>query len=179
MRMRLKQIHTDWPQVSMRKRFTCCCPSCGYSPWSSCLSTVFFRTPLNPLPFLLPTFKNFQLELLYFVLVLNLSNSLCRALYAPSGVSPAFVPRQQPTLVMLADKHTRKYLFVVRPFRPCSQRSSRPRRPCKDSFVVNNDETISKHKWTPGPQAGQREQFQTISPVHPPPRPPSDGNFTP
>ncbi|MBW0530259.1 hypothetical protein O181_069974 [Austropuccinia psidii MF-1] len=31
----------------------------------------------------------------------------CRALYALRGVSPAFVPQQQPTLVMLSDKHTR------------------------------------------------------------------------
>ncbi|MBW0569945.1 hypothetical protein O181_109660, partial [Austropuccinia psidii MF-1] len=64
--------------------------------------------------------------------------------------------------------------------------SSHPRHPRKDSFVVNNDETISKRKWTPGPQAGQREQLWTISPVPssinlstPPPRPPSNGHFTP
>ncbi|MBW0502466.1 hypothetical protein O181_042181, partial [Austropuccinia psidii MF-1] len=31
----------------------------------------------------------------------------CHALYALSGVSPAFAPQQQPTLLMLADKHTR------------------------------------------------------------------------
>ncbi|MBW0571518.1 hypothetical protein O181_111233 [Austropuccinia psidii MF-1] len=31
----------------------------------------------------------------------------CRALYSPSGVSPAFVPRQRLMLVMLADKRTR------------------------------------------------------------------------
>ncbi|MBW0577985.1 hypothetical protein O181_117700, partial [Austropuccinia psidii MF-1] len=78
-------------------------------------------------------------------------------------VSPASVPRQQPTLVMLADKHTRN-----------------------DSFVVDDYEAISKREWTPGPQAGRQEQFWTISPVPssidlstPPPRPPSDGHFTP
>ncbi|MBW0585686.1 hypothetical protein O181_125401 [Austropuccinia psidii MF-1] len=59
----------------------------------------------------------------------------------------------------------KKCLFVVRPFRPRSQRSSHPRGPCKDSFVVDDDETISECKWTPGPQAGRREQFRTISPV--------------
>ncbi|MBW0551964.1 hypothetical protein O181_091679 [Austropuccinia psidii MF-1] len=59
----------------------------------------------------------------------------------------------------------KKCSFIVRPFRPCGQRSSRPRRPCEDSFVVNDDETISKSQWTPGPQAGQRERFRTISPV--------------
>ncbi|MBW0566245.1 hypothetical protein O181_105960 [Austropuccinia psidii MF-1] len=62
-------------------------------------------------------------------------------------------------------KAHKKCLFVVRPFRPRGQRSSRPRHPCEDSFVVNDDETISKRKWTPGPQAGQRERFRTISPV--------------
>ncbi|MBW0504324.1 hypothetical protein O181_044039 [Austropuccinia psidii MF-1] len=80
----------------------------------------------------------------------------------------------------------KKCLFIVCPFQPRSQRSSRPRRPCKDFFVVNDDETISKCKWTPEPQTGQREQFRTNSPVlssidfsTPPPRPPSDGHFTP
>ncbi|MBW0560842.1 hypothetical protein O181_100557 [Austropuccinia psidii MF-1] len=80
----------------------------------------------------------------------------------------------------------KKYSFIVRPFRPQGQRSSRPRRPCEDSFMVDNDETISEHEWTPGPQAGRREQFWTISPVPssinlstPPPRLPSNGHFTP
>ncbi|MBW0594000.1 hypothetical protein O181_133715 [Austropuccinia psidii MF-1] len=80
----------------------------------------------------------------------------------------------------------KKCLVVVRPFQPRSQRSSHPRRACKDSFVVNNDETISKRKWTQGPQAGLQEQFRMISPVPssinfstPPPRPPSNGHFTP
>ncbi|MBW0554500.1 hypothetical protein O181_094215 [Austropuccinia psidii MF-1] len=39
----------------------------------------------------------------------------CRAFYAPSGVSPAFVPRRQPTLVMLADKHTRNVCLLSAP----------------------------------------------------------------
>ncbi|MBW0553459.1 hypothetical protein O181_093174 [Austropuccinia psidii MF-1] len=80
----------------------------------------------------------------------------------------------------------KKCFFIVRPFRPHGQRSSCPRHPCKDSFVVNDDETISERKWTPGPQAARWEQFRTISPVPsstnvstPPPRPPSDGHFTP
>ncbi|MBW0553404.1 hypothetical protein O181_093119 [Austropuccinia psidii MF-1] len=80
----------------------------------------------------------------------------------------------------------KKFLFIVRPFRPRGQRSSHPRRPHEDSFVVNNDETISEREWTQGPQAGQWEQFRTISPVPssidlptPPPRPPSNGHFTP
>ncbi|MBW0551042.1 hypothetical protein O181_090757 [Austropuccinia psidii MF-1] len=58
-----------------------------------------------------------------------------------------------------------KCSFVVRPFRPRGQRSSHPRRPCEDSFVVNDDETISERKCTLGPQAGQQEQFGMISPV--------------
>ncbi|MBW0553749.1 hypothetical protein O181_093464 [Austropuccinia psidii MF-1] len=80
----------------------------------------------------------------------------------------------------------KKCSFVVRPFQPQGQRSSCPRRPHEDSFVVDNDEMISEGKWTPGPQAGQRKRFRTISPVPssinlstPPPRPPSDGHFTP
>ncbi|MBW0584180.1 hypothetical protein O181_123895, partial [Austropuccinia psidii MF-1] len=83
-------------------------------------------------------------------------------------------------------KAQKKCLFVVLPFRPRGQRSSRPRCPCKDSFVVDDDETISERKWTPGLQAGRWEQFRTISPVPssinlstPPPRSPSDGHFTP
>ncbi|MBW0552666.1 hypothetical protein O181_092381 [Austropuccinia psidii MF-1] len=68
-------------------------------------------------------------------------------------------------------KAHKKCLFVVRPFQPCGQRSSHPRFPRKDSFVVNNDETMSQRKWSPGPQAGQQERFRTISPV---PSKPSD-----
>ncbi|MBW0512734.1 hypothetical protein O181_052449 [Austropuccinia psidii MF-1] len=80
----------------------------------------------------------------------------------------------------------KKCLFVFYPFQPHGQRSSFPRHPRKDSFVVNNDETISECKWTLGPQAGQRERFGTISPVPssidfstPPPKSPSNGHFTP
>ncbi|MBW0555764.1 hypothetical protein O181_095479 [Austropuccinia psidii MF-1] len=39
----------------------------------------------------------------------------CCALYALSRVSPAFVPQQQPTLVMLADKHTRNVCELSAP----------------------------------------------------------------
>ncbi|MBW0561340.1 hypothetical protein O181_101055, partial [Austropuccinia psidii MF-1] len=80
----------------------------------------------------------------------------------------------------------KKCSLVVCPFQRQGQRSSCPRCPREDSFLVDNDETISERKWTPGPQAGQRERFRTISPVPssidlstPPPRPPSDGHFTP
>ncbi|MBW0560922.1 hypothetical protein O181_100637 [Austropuccinia psidii MF-1] len=59
----------------------------------------------------------------------------------------------------------RKCSFVVQPFQPCGQRSSRPRSPCKDSFVVDNDESIPKQEWTPGAQTGRWEQFWMISPV--------------
>ncbi|MBW0467311.1 hypothetical protein O181_007026 [Austropuccinia psidii MF-1] len=79
----------------------------------------------------------------------------------------------------------KKCLFIVQPFQPPSQRSSCPRHPCEDSFVVGNDEGIPKWEWTPGPQIDRWEQFRTISPVPssinlytPPPRPPSNGNFT-
>ncbi|MBW0543773.1 hypothetical protein O181_083488 [Austropuccinia psidii MF-1] len=36
----------------------------------------------------------------------------------------------------------KRFLFAVRNFSPRGQRSSGPRRPCEDSFVVNNDESI-------------------------------------
>ncbi|MBW0525177.1 hypothetical protein O181_064892 [Austropuccinia psidii MF-1] len=39
----------------------------------------------------------------------------CCALYALSGGSPAFVPRQRPMLVMLADKHTRNACLLSYP----------------------------------------------------------------
>ncbi|MBW0587999.1 hypothetical protein O181_127714, partial [Austropuccinia psidii MF-1] len=44
-----------------------------------------------------------------------LKPSECRALYAPSGVSPAFVPQRRTTLVMLADKHTRNVCSLSAP----------------------------------------------------------------
>ncbi|MBW0558745.1 hypothetical protein O181_098460 [Austropuccinia psidii MF-1] len=80
----------------------------------------------------------------------------------------------------------KKCSFVVQPFRPRSQRRSQPRHPCEDSFVVNDDKSILKREWMPGPQTGRREQFWMIRPVPssidlstPPPRPPSNGHFTP
>ncbi|MBW0551572.1 hypothetical protein O181_091287 [Austropuccinia psidii MF-1] len=66
----------------------------------------------------------------------------------------------------------KKCSFVVQPFRPCSQRSSRPRHPCEGSFVVDHDERIPKREWTLGPQTGRREQFRIISPM------PSSINFS-
>ncbi|MBW0541175.1 hypothetical protein O181_080890, partial [Austropuccinia psidii MF-1] len=80
----------------------------------------------------------------------------------------------------------KKFLFIYHPFRPRGQRSYRPRSPCKDSFVVDDDETISAREWTPGPQAGRWERFRMISPVPssidlstPPPRPPSNDSPVP
>ncbi|MBW0474113.1 hypothetical protein O181_013828 [Austropuccinia psidii MF-1] len=62
-------------------------------------------------------------------------------------------------------KAQNKSSFVVQPFCQCGQRCSLPRHPCKDSFVINDDEIISEQEWTPRPQTGRQEQFQTISPV--------------
>ncbi|MBW0511082.1 hypothetical protein O181_050797 [Austropuccinia psidii MF-1] len=60
------------------------------------------------------------------------------------------------------------------------------RHPCEDSFVVNNDERIHKHKWTLGPKKGRFKHFHTNTAAPssiyfstPPPRPPSNGHFTP
>ncbi|MBW0483528.1 hypothetical protein O181_023243 [Austropuccinia psidii MF-1] len=71
----------------------------------------------------------------------------------------------------------KKFLFVVRPFRPRLQRSSRPRHPDKDSFVVNDDESIPKREWTwDCKQAGRNNSGQlALSPA----RPQSYGHFTP
>ncbi|MBW0514519.1 hypothetical protein O181_054234 [Austropuccinia psidii MF-1] len=78
-----------------------------------------------------------------------------------------------------------KCLFIVQPFKPHRPRSSRQRRPCEDSFMVNDDESIPEWEWTPRPQRGRQEHLRMISPVPssinfptPPPRPPSDGHFT-
>ncbi|MBW0505516.1 hypothetical protein O181_045231 [Austropuccinia psidii MF-1] len=59
----------------------------------------------------------------------------------------------------------KKFLFNVGPFWPRSQRSSHPRHPCEDSFVVDDDESVPEWEWTLGPQTGRREKFLTISPV--------------
>ncbi|MBW0523464.1 hypothetical protein O181_063179, partial [Austropuccinia psidii MF-1] len=50
----------------------------------------------------------------------------------------------------------KKCLFVVRPFRPRGQRSSCPRCPHKDSFVVNDDESIPERERTPDPKQADR-----------------------
>ncbi|MBW0491943.1 hypothetical protein O181_031658 [Austropuccinia psidii MF-1] len=80
----------------------------------------------------------------------------------------------------------KKCLFVVFLFQPRGQRSSHPRHPCEDAFVVDNDETISERKRTLGAQTGQWERFWMIIPVPssidlstPPRKPPSNGHFTP
>ncbi|MBW0524939.1 hypothetical protein O181_064654 [Austropuccinia psidii MF-1] len=53
----------------------------------------------------------------------------------------------------------KKFSFVGQPFQPRGQRSSCPRFPCKDSSVVNNDESIPEMEWTLGAQTGPRKQF--------------------
>ncbi|MBW0583577.1 hypothetical protein O181_123292 [Austropuccinia psidii MF-1] len=59
----------------------------------------------------------------------------------------------------------KKCLFIVQPFQQCGQRSYRPRHPCKDSFLVHNDESIPKLEWTPGPQTGRWKRLWTTSPM--------------
>ncbi|MBW0473490.1 hypothetical protein O181_013205 [Austropuccinia psidii MF-1] len=80
----------------------------------------------------------------------------------------------------------KKFLFIVQPFQPCGQRSSQPRHPQEDSFVFDNDGSIPQQECTPGPQTGRQEHLRAISQVpssiyfsNPPPRPPSNGQFTP
>ncbi|MBW0506907.1 hypothetical protein O181_046622, partial [Austropuccinia psidii MF-1] len=130
-------------------------------------------------------FLLFQLERLYFVSILNLSNSSCRALYAPSGVLPAFIPQQRPTLVMLADKHTRNVCLFSAP----SDHAARE--------ALAQDTLASTPLWStmmkPYPSANEhRDPKQAYgnnsgrlarSPqllIFPPPlRLPSNGHFTP
>ncbi|MBW0497831.1 hypothetical protein O181_037546 [Austropuccinia psidii MF-1] len=80
----------------------------------------------------------------------------------------------------------KKFFFIVRPFQQSSKRSLCPRCPCKNSFFIDNDESIPKWEWKPQPQDDRQEHFWTIIPVPssidlatPPPRPPSDDHFTP
>ncbi|MBW0470429.1 hypothetical protein O181_010144 [Austropuccinia psidii MF-1] len=71
----------------------------------------------------------------------------------------------QPKLIL--------YSLVIQPPDPLFKlyhpaiklRSSCPRCPREDSFVVDNDESIPELDWTPGPQTGKWEQFRTISVV--------------
>ncbi|MBW0551763.1 hypothetical protein O181_091478 [Austropuccinia psidii MF-1] len=51
----------------------------------------------------------------YHSIHILIQNSLCHALYALSGVSPAFAPQQQPMLVMLSHKHTRNARSLFNP----------------------------------------------------------------
>ncbi|MBW0568489.1 hypothetical protein O181_108204 [Austropuccinia psidii MF-1] len=95
----------------------------------------------------------------------------------------------QPFVHTLSPGHKaehKKGSFVFQPFQPRGQRSPQPRHPCEDSFVVDDDESIPELEWTPAPQTGIREQLWTIIPVPssinlstPPPRPPTNGHFTP
>ncbi|MBW0555489.1 hypothetical protein O181_095204 [Austropuccinia psidii MF-1] len=110
--------------------------SLSFSPAPLCSSSpavvLLVRIPLG-----LPTFPFFSFALhwthsppfpfLFLLLILSdphfyppFTNLNCfvfryRALYAPSGVSPAVVPRRQPTLVMLANKHTRNVCLLSAP----------------------------------------------------------------
>ncbi|MBW0558216.1 hypothetical protein O181_097931 [Austropuccinia psidii MF-1] len=81
------------------------------SPWYKRPSSTnkpftFFltRSTLFKLTHCCPSFTNF-----------NCFVFRCRALYAPSEISPAFFPQQQPMLVMLSDKHTRNVFLLLAP----------------------------------------------------------------
>ncbi|MBW0481065.1 hypothetical protein O181_020780 [Austropuccinia psidii MF-1] len=48
----------------------------------------------------------------------------------------------------------------------CPKLPTTQARCCREgSFGVNNDESIPKREWTPGPQTGRQEQLRTIRPV--------------
>ncbi|MBW0547924.1 hypothetical protein O181_087639 [Austropuccinia psidii MF-1] len=110
-------------------------PLCSSSPAAVLLGVFplvflpFHSTKPTPLPFSFSYFQNpTSIHLVHYLhikllstLCSNLITNLncfffrCHALYAPSGVSPAFVPRQRPTLVMLSDKHTRNVHLLSAP----------------------------------------------------------------
>ncbi|MBW0576675.1 hypothetical protein O181_116390, partial [Austropuccinia psidii MF-1] len=132
------------------------------------------------------TFKSFGLERFYFVSVLKLSNSSCCALYAPSGVSPAFVPRQQPALVMLADKHTRNVHSLSAPSdhtaRGVLSQDALARTPLW--LAMMKPYPSANGHWDPKPADGNDSGQLALSPQvsicpPPPPRPLSNGHFTP
>ncbi|MBW0489262.1 hypothetical protein O181_028977 [Austropuccinia psidii MF-1] len=104
--------------------------------------------------------------------------TLCRALYALSGVFPQFAPQQPPALVMLSDEHTRNACSLSNP----SDHAARG--------VPSQDALARTPLWSAMVKVfpsrnGHQKQFWMISPVPssidlstPPPRPPSDGHFT-
>ncbi|MBW0519917.1 hypothetical protein O181_059632 [Austropuccinia psidii MF-1] len=93
-------------------------PSLSFSPTllrsSSPAVVLLVCIPLGLPAFLLPFLFLFVFPADTFRTPL-LSTSCC-ALYAGSGVSPSFVPQRQPTLVMLAHKHTRNVCLLSGPY---------------------------------------------------------------
>ncbi|MBW0533363.1 hypothetical protein O181_073078 [Austropuccinia psidii MF-1] len=136
--MRLKQMHADWPQVSAHK-------------WSSFCTTEHFNYDPKA----------------------DLRNGLTQAhtVFTCHTAAQTFVQTLSPghkaatNACDACQQAHKKCLFVVQPLQPRSQRSSQPRHPCEDSFVVGDDESIPEWEWTPGPQMGRQEQLWTISPV--------------
>ncbi|MBW0593737.1 hypothetical protein O181_133452, partial [Austropuccinia psidii MF-1] len=103
----------------------------------------------------------------------------CRALYAPSGVSPAFVPRRQTTLVMLANKHTRNVCLLSAP----SDHEARGV-PAQDA-LARTPLWLTMMKPFPSvngrraPKQANGNDSGQLALSTPPPRPPSNGHLPP
>ncbi|MBW0479341.1 hypothetical protein O181_019056 [Austropuccinia psidii MF-1] len=110
----------------------------------------------------------------------------CCALYAPGRVYPAFVPQQRPALVMLAKKHTRNFCSLSAPSdhaaRGAFAQDSLARTPLWLTMMKPYPST-NGHR---DPKKADGNVFgrlalspQVLICPPPPPRPPSDGHFTP
>ncbi|MBW0588270.1 hypothetical protein O181_127985 [Austropuccinia psidii MF-1] len=103
----------------------------------------------------------------------------CRALYAPSGVSPAFVPRQRTTLVMLADKHTRNVCSLSAPSdhkaRGVPAQDALARTPLWSTMMKPFPSVNGRR----APKQADGNNSRQLALSTPPPRPPSDGHFPP
>ncbi|MBW0558997.1 hypothetical protein O181_098712 [Austropuccinia psidii MF-1] len=109
----------------------------------------------------------------------------CRALYTPSGVSPAFVPRQRAMLVMLANKHTRNVCLLSAPSdhadRGVLSQEALARTPLWLTMMKPYPSANGHQdpKQADGNDSGQLALSPQVSICPPPPRPPSDVHFTP
>ncbi|MBW0474014.1 hypothetical protein O181_013729 [Austropuccinia psidii MF-1] len=111
--------------------------------------------------------------------------SRCHALCVLSWVSPEFAPRQQPTLVMLAHKHTSNAHLLCD---PCDHTARGV--PDQDSLVRTSlwlmimkafpsQNGCRDPKQADGNNSGQLALSPQVAICPPPPRPPFDGHFTP
>ncbi|MBW0520473.1 hypothetical protein O181_060188 [Austropuccinia psidii MF-1] len=168
MRMTLKQIHTDWHLASVRKQVSICSQAAHPTKQIACRKTGGKRSARR---------------VKAIVTSPNCFVFRCCALYARSGVSPTFVPQQQTTLVMLADKHKRNACLLSNTSdhaaRGVPGQDALARTPLWSTmmkvFPSLNGNQDPKQAY--GNDLGQLALSPPVSIC--PPRPPSNGHFTP